>query len=41
MSKKGALIGLLFESKLTIYELVNIINQKAEKCKCNAFICIP
>lgn len=33
MSKKGALIGLLFESKLTIYELVSIINQIAGKCK--------
>lgn len=38
--KKGALSGLLFESKLTIYELVNIINQMTGKCKGHASICI-
>ena len=40
MSKKGALHGLLFESKLTIYELVSIINQMTGKCKRHASICI-
>lgn len=40
MSKRGALSGLLFESKLTIYELVSIINQMTGKCKRHASICI-
>ena len=40
MSKREALIGLLFESKLTIYELVSIINQMTGKCKGHASICI-